>query len=177
MKNGIAEAIKSALIGDEALFDYIEDNKEEIISLNDDAIQKVVRDSLNVKVDIVSQDENEKGERRNLNFGHTIGHAIEKAAKLPHGEAVGIGMVVSARLSKRKGTLTEKDVKRIELLLSYFQLPIKYKGERSVIMDAVRKDKKREGENIHFVLLNGIGSSRIETISMDELQGVLFDLC
>ena len=177
LKNGIAEAIKSALIGDEALFDYIEDNKEEISSLNDDVIQKVVRDSLNVKVDIVSRDENEKGERRKLNFGHTIGHAIEKAAKIPHGEAVSIGMVVSARLSKRKGTLTEKDVKRIELLLSYFQLPIQYKGERSVIMDAVRKDKKREGNNIYFVLLNGIGSCRIETISMDELQEVLFDLC
>lgn len=176
LKNGIAEAIKSALLGDEALFDYIEGNNEEISSLNTDAIQKVVRDSLNVKIDIVSQDETEKGERRKLNFGHTIGHAVEKAAKIPHGEAVSIGMVVSARLSKRKGTLTEKDVKRIELLLSYFQLPIQYKNERSIIMDAVRKDKKREGDNIHFVLLNGIGSCRIETISMDELQEVLFDL-
>jgi 3-dehydroquinate synthase len=177
LKNGLAEAIKTALIADEALFGYIEDNKKEIVSLNDDAIQRVVSDSLNAKIGIVSRDETEKGERRKLNFGHTIGHAIERAARIPHGEAVSIGMVLSAGLSRKKGTLTEKDVKRIELLLSYFQLPTKYKGERSVVMDAVRKDKKREGENIHFVLLNGIGSSRIETISMDEIEEVFFDLC
>jgi len=177
LKNGIAEAIKSALVGDATLFSYIEDNKEEISLVNNDAIQRIVFDSLNVKIDIVSRDETEKGERRKLNFGHTIGHAIEKVVKIPHGEAISIGMVASARLSKRKGTLTEKDVKRIELLLSYLQLPIKYEAERSIIMDAVRKDKKREGENIHFVLLNGIRSSRIETISIDELQEVLFDLC
>jgi 3-dehydroquinate synthase len=177
LKNGLAEAIKSALIADEALFNYIEDNKKEISLLDNDAIQRIVFDSLNVKIDIVSRDETERGERRKLNFGHTIGHAIEKAVKIPHGEAISIGMVASARLSKRKGTLTDEDVKRIELLLSYFQLPVKFKAERSVIMDAVRKDKKREGENIYFVLLNGIGSSRIETISIDELQEVLFDLC
>ena len=177
LKNGIAEAIKSALVGDATLFSYIEDNKKEISLVNNDAIQRIVFDSLNVKIDIVSRDETEKGERRKLNFGHTIGHAIEKVVKIPHGEAISIGMVASARLSKRKGTLTEKDVKRIELLLSYLQLPIKYEAERSIIMDAVRKDKKREGDNIHFVLLNGIGSCRIETISIDELQGVFFDLC
>jgi 3-dehydroquinate synthase len=177
LKNGLAEAIKSALIGDETLFDYIENNGQKIFSLNDDAIQRVVHDSLNVKISIVSQDETEKGERRKLNFGHTIGHAIEKTTRCSHGEAVSVGMVIAAQLSERKGTLTGKDVKRIEALLSYFKLPVKLEGDREAIMDAIRKDKKREGEDIHFVLIDGIGKARIEKIKIRELQEVLFGLC
>jgi 3-dehydroquinate synthase len=177
LKNGLAEAIKSALIGDKTLFNYIENNGKEISSLNDDAIQKVVHDSLNLKISIVSQDETEKGERRKLNFGHTIGHAVEKTTGCSHGEAVSIGMVLSAKLSERKGALTKKDVERIEALLGYFELPVKFEGDREVIMDAIRKDKKREGEDIHFVLLDCIGKSRIERIKIDELREVLFDLC
>jgi 3-dehydroquinate synthase len=177
LKNGLAEAIKTALIGDKTLFDYIEGNRQGISVLNDDAIQRVVHDSLNVKISIVSRDETEKGERRKLNFGHTIGHAIEKTTKCGHGEAVSIGMVISAKLSEKKGTLTRKDVERIETLLSYFKLPMKLEGNQEAIMDAIRKDKKREGEDIHFVLLDGIGKARIEKIKMRELQEVLFDLC
>jgi 3-dehydroquinate synthase len=176
LKNGLAEAIKSALIGDETLFGYIEKNGQEISSLNDDAIQKVVYDSLNVKIGVVSRDETEKGERRKLNFGHTIGHAIEKTTGCSHGEAVSAGMVMAAKLSERKGTLTRKDVERIEALLGYFKLPVKCESDREAIMDAIRKDKKREGEGIHFVLLDGIGKARIEKINIHELQEVLFDL-
>ena len=177
LKNGLAEAIKSALIGDETLFSYIENNGQEISSLNDGAIQEVVHDSLTVKISIVSQDETEKGERRKLNFGHTIGHAIERTTGCSHGEAVSIGMVMSAKLSERKGALTKKDVERIEALLNYFGLPVKCEGDQGAIMDAIRKDKKRQGEDIHFVLLDGIGKARIEKIKIRDLQEVLFDLC
>jgi 3-dehydroquinate synthase len=177
LKNGIAEAIKSALIADEDIFDYIENNKEEICLLKNDAIQRIVFHSLNVKIDIVSRDETEKGERRKLNFGHTIGHAIEKTMGLHHGEAVSIGMVISARLSKKNGTLTEKDVQRIERLLSYFQLPTIFVNDQKAIIDVIRKDKKREGEEIYFVLLDGIGKARIEKMKIRKLQEVLFDLC
>jgi len=176
LKNGLAEAIKSALIGDEMFFNYIENNGKEISSLNDDAIQKVVHDSLNAKISIVSRDETEKGERRKLNFGHTIGHAVEKTTGCSHGEAVSIGMVMSAKLSERKGALTKKDVERIEALLNYFGLPVKCEGDQEAIMDAVRKDKKREGDDIHFVFLDCIGRSRIEKIKIDELREVLIDL-
>ncbi len=177
LKNGIAEAIKSALVGDATLFSYIEDNKKDISLLNNDVILRIVFDSLNVKVDVVSQDETEKGERRKLNLGHTIGHAIEKTMGFHHGEAVSIGIIVSARLSEKNGTLTKKDVKRIERLLSYFQLPIILEGDQKAIIDAIRKDKKREAEEIYFVLLDGIGRARIEKMKIKELQEVLFDLC
>jgi 3-dehydroquinate synthase len=177
LKNGLAEAIKSALIGDESLFEYIENNRQEISSLNDDAIKKVVYDSLNVKISIVSRDEIEKGERRKLNFGHTIGHAIEKTTGSSHGEAVSVGMVMSAKLSERKGALAKKDVERIEEILNYFKLPVRFEGDQEAIMDAIRKDKKREGEDINFVFLDGLGRSWIEKIKISEFQEALFDLC
>jgi len=177
LKNGIAEAIKSGLIGDKALFDYIESNGKKITLLDNDAIRKVILDSLNVKIDFVSRDEKEKGERRKLNFGHTIGHAIEKSRKLHHGEAVSIGMAVAARLSGKRGALTENETGRIERLLSNFQLPITCEGERKEIMEAVLKDKKREGEDINFVLLDGIGNSRVEKVKIKDIQEVFCDLC
>lgn len=177
LKNGLAEAIKAALIGDETLFEYIENNRQEIFSLNNEAIQKVVYGSLNVKISIVSRDETEKGERRKLNFGHTIGHAIEKTRGCSHGEAVSVGMVMSAKLSERKGVLAKKDVVRIEELLNYFKLPVRFEGDQEAIMDAIRKDKKREGEDIHFVFLDGLGRSGIEKIKIREFQEALFDLC
>lgn len=177
LKNGLAEAIKSALVGDAGLFDYIEKNGRKIVALNDGAIRKIVYDSLNVKIGIVSHDETETGERRKLNFGHTIGHAIEKTRKIGHGEAVSIGMVISARLSERKGTLTNQETRRIEALLDFFKLPVKLEGDKTAIVDAIHKDKKREGENIHFVLLEGIGRARMEKVKIDELREAFFDLC
>ncbi len=176
LKNGFAEAIKSSLIGDKSLFDYIEKNGQKISSLENKAIKKIVHDSLNVKMEIVSRDETEKGERRKLNFGHTIGHAIERTVGCSHGEAVSIGMVAAAKLSARKGMLTENKVKKIITLLDFFKLPVKPRGAQEAIMDAIRKDKKREGENIHFVLLDGIGKAQTEKISIDDLREVLFDL-
>lgn len=177
LKNGIAESIKSALAGDADLFDYIEENGRKIVALNDGAIRKVVNDSLNVKIRIVSRDENETGERRKLNLGHTVGHAIEKTQKRTHGEAVSIGIVVSAKLSEYKGIMTNQETKRIEALLGFFGLPVKLEGNKAAILDAIGKDKKREGENIHFVLLDGIGNARIEKVKIHELKEAILDLC
>ncbi|MBA4390865.1 MAG: 3-dehydroquinate synthase [Syntrophus sp. (in: bacteria)] len=176
LRNGIAEVIKSALISDSTLFEYIEKNCKVIISLNNDAVERIVGDSLKIKTDIVSRDEKESGERRKLNFGHTIGHAIEKAIGLRHGEAISIGMVLAAKLSEMRGTLAREDVLRIESLLTSFNLPTEIGSDRDAIMDAIRKDKKREGTDIHFVLLNGIGNAIIETIGITELEEAIFDL-
>lgn len=174
LKNGIAEVIKSALISDSDLFGYIENNSKAIISLNDDAIERIVSDSLKIKTNIVSRDEKESGERRKLNFGHTIGHAIEKTRVLRHGEAISIGMVLAAKISEMRGTLTREDVLRIESLLRSFQLPTEIESDKDALMDAIRKDKKREGRGIHFVLLNGIGNAIIEPIGITELEEAIF---
>jgi 3-dehydroquinate synthase len=130
-----------------------------------------------VKLAIVARDEQERGERRKLNFGHTLGHAVEKTFGLSHGEAVSIGMAMEARLSMLKGFLTSPDVVRIKRMLVSYGLPVAAQPDKEAIIDAVRKDKKREGEEIHCVLLNGIGEARIERVGIQELEEVFDDLC
>ena len=114
--------------------------------------------------------------RRKLNFGHTIGHAIEKVHGLSHGRAVSLGMVAASRLSCAMGLIAKKDVERIETLLAALGLPVAYELETGPVLDALGKDKKREGETIHFVLLEGIGKARTMPVTAGALAGVIDDL-
>ncbi|MBA4417831.1 MAG: 3-dehydroquinate synthase [Syntrophus sp. (in: bacteria)] len=177
LRNGFAEVIKQAAIGDRTFFSFLETEREKALALDGATIDEVVRASLAVKVRIVSADERETGERRKLNFGHTLGHALEKTMGIRHGEAVSIGMVAAARLSEAKGMVTKDDVARIERLLAHFGLPRTMIIDREAVIDAIKKDKKRVGEEIHFVLLEGIGNARVTAITIEELKGVLDDLC
>jgi 3-dehydroquinate synthase len=177
LRNGFAEAIKHALIADENLFGFLEKNTAEALSLQPEAIERAVYDSLVIKSAIVSRDETEKGERRKLNFGHTVGHAIEKVCNVRHGEAVSMGMAVAARLSLKKGLISEQDVERIEDLLTRFGLPLTTSAEADRLRDALGKDKKREADKVHVVLLDKIGQARVEPMDIHELYEVIDDLC
>lgn len=177
LRNGFAEVIKHSLIADDRLFSFLETNADEALALHPDAIERVVFDSLIIKSGIVSRDETEKGERRKLNFGHTVGHALEKVCGLRHGEAVSVGMLVAARLSLRKGLLSEDDVQRIQRLLVTFDLPVGVRADAILIQEALWKDKKREDGHIHVVLLDGIGKARVEPLAMNELNEAIDDLC
>lgn len=170
---GFAEIVKHAAIEDASLFDYLEKNHERALSLDSEVIEKLVYDSVLIKSGVVSRDETEKGERKKLNFGHTFGHAIEKTARLPHGEAVSLGMVLAASLSVKKGLLSQKDADRITRLLAAYKLPTRINWERSSIVDALKRDKKRKGESIQFVLLEAIGRSVIVDIPIDELDQIM----
>ncbi|HSO19502.1 MAG TPA: 3-dehydroquinate synthase, partial [Desulfosarcina sp.] len=110
------------------------------------------------------------GERRKLNFGHTFGHAIEKLTGIPHGEAVGAGMVLAAKLSVEKGLLHLREARRLERIIHSYGLPVRPPVDAQTMIAAVRKDKKRDGARIHFVFLDGLGSARVETVSFEELQ-------
>ena len=176
LKNGFAEAIKTAAIGDAHLFSFLETAWKGALSLEGDVIERIVYDCLTVKSRIVSFDEREKGERRKLNFGHTVGHALEKVNHLRHGEAVSLGMVAAAKVSVRRGLLTQNDLERIEGLLGRFDLPVKTHVNADLVRDALRKDKKREDEEIYFVLLDGIGNARVAPVGIDELDEVFNDL-
>ncbi len=169
--------IKHSLIADDRLFSFLETSADEALALHPDAIERVVYDSLVIKSSIVSRDETERGERRTLNFGHTVGHAIEKVCGLRHGEAVSVGMLVASRLSLRKGLLSEDDVRRIERLLVTFELPVGVRANATPIQEALWKDKKREDGRIHVVLLDGIGRARVEPLAMNELNEAIDDLC
>ena len=175
--NGFAEVIKHAAIADNSLFTFLEAHVEEALSLDSAVTGRIVHDCLRIKGGIVAGDEREKGERRKLNFGHTLGHAFEKVLHLRHGEAVSLGMAAAARLSAARGLLPYEDVDRLERLLVRFGLPIRARSDGDLIWDALIKDKKRDHGQIHFVLLDAIGSARVLPVGNDELKGVLHDLC
>jgi 3-dehydroquinate synthase len=166
---GFAEIVKHAVIADAEMFTYLEKNWPQALELDRNVIEKLVHNSIVIKAGIVNRDETEKGERRILNFGHTIGHAIEKTVGLPHGEAVGIGMVAASHIAVRCGLLSETDAARITDLLSYFQLPTRYVGHRESLLSAMKKDKKREGSEIQFVLPQGIGKAIVKPLSVEQI--------
>jgi 3-dehydroquinate synthase len=170
---GLAEIVKHAAIADADLFGYLEKHAEDILALDRQAIEKLVRVSVRIKSSIVSRDETEKGERRLLNFGHTFGHAIEKVTGVTHGEAVSTGMVMASALSVKKGLLSAEDDQRLRAVLKNLRLPTRLEAQPQKIMDAITKDKKRAGNRIHFILLDGIGNARVDQLTLEELKGVL----
>lgn len=168
--NGFAEIIKHAAIYDYKLFRFLEDNCKKALALERDTIAKLVYDSVKIKAAVVSRDEKEKGERRKLNFGHTFGHAYEKAKGILHGEAVSAGMVAACKISVNKGFLKDEDLERIKRLIKLYGLPVELPCDRAEVFDAIKKDKKRNDVSLHFVLLSGIGSSVVKEIPISELE-------
>lgn len=173
---GAAEIIKHALIGDAGLFAALERRAADLLALDREMVEEAVTASAALKSGIVGQDEKEAGERRKLNFGHTLAHALEKTAGLGHGEAVGQGMAFAARVSAARGLLSEDEARRIVALLRRFGLPVDLPAAAGPLVEAVGKDKKREGDVLHFVLLRSIGQAVVEKIPARELEGYIHDL-
>ena len=173
ISSGLAEIVKHGAIADAKLFAYLEQHAEDILALDSQVIEKLVLASVRIKSTLVNRDETEKGERRLLNFGHTFGHAIEKVTGISHGEAVSRGMAIAAALSVKKGLLAKKEHKRLGALLNNLKLPTYFGPETKAVVNAIGKDKKREGNWIHFVLLNGIGSAIVDKITLEELEDAI----
>ena len=167
--NGMAEIAKHAMIADATMFAFMEANAERAMALDPPVIERLVRDSVRIKAAVVGRDERETGERRTLNFGHTFGHALEKVGRFSHGEAVAIGMALAAAISVRRGRLSAAAHDRIVRLLKRLQLPCAASIDLHRLADAVRKDKKRAGDTIRYVLLDDIGRAAVEEIGIDEL--------
>lgn len=166
VRSGLAEVIKYGVIKDPQLFAYLEKNYQDIFSLKLSALEYIVWRCSYIKARIVEQDECEtKGIRTILNFGHTLGHAIEAAGNYKsynHGEAVALGMLLACELSKKLGLLTEKVSARIENLIQVIGLPQRIeKISLSDIIDAYYRDKKFIGPKNRFVLLEDIGLTKI----------------
>lgn len=170
ISNGFAEIVKHALICDEALFEFIENNQEKALSLDYETIYKLVADCVRIKSGVVQRDEKESGERRKLNFGHTIGHAIEKIERTGHGRAVSIGMAAAARFSEQRRLISETEVSRIISLLRRLNLPTGFNYSAKAIMDAAGKDKKKQGQELYYIFLKKIGKAMVEKISYDEFN-------
>ncbi len=133
-------------------------------------MRHLVHQSVLIKAAVVNQDEQEAGERRKLNFGHTLGHAFEKTLAISHGAAVSAGMVMAAELSQRKGLLSAQACARLRSLLERLHLPVDLPFDRREVFSALKKDKKRDQEQMHFVLLDGIGKAVVAPIAIAELE-------
>ena len=174
---GAAEIVKHALIGDPEMFAYLEENGHRLLALERDAVEEVVGRSAALKIKIVSVDERETDERRKLNFGHTLAHALEKTAGISHGEAVGMGMMFATRISLARGLLSGAVERRIEALIRGLGLPADIPAAAGPLLETVWKDKKREAGALRFVLLEDIGKPVITKLDRKELERYLHDLC
>ncbi len=173
--NGMAEVIKHALIKDINQFSHLEEYSVPILVKDRNEMEYLITHSARIKSEIVELDEMEHGERRKLNLGHTWGHAVEKVARIPHGEAVSVGLAFSARLSVKKGLLKIEEKNRILNLLRSYELPVNNQADPADVLDALIKDKKREGRSVHFILMNGIGDVVVESIDIDELKSFIIN--
>ena len=169
--SGFAEAMKSALIADARYYEWLVANMYEICDREPEAMAELVRRSCEIKRRIVEKDPEEKGERALLNFGHTIGHAIEKLKNftLLHGECVALGCVAAAYISWERGLLSEEEFYEIRDMNVGFGLPISFDGLSSEeIVKATKKDKKMNGGRVRFILLKKIGKAYIDQGVTDE---------
>jgi 3-dehydroquinate synthase len=175
--SGIAEVIKYGAIRDAEFLPFLREHMEGILSQDVKVLEEVVVRSVRAKVEIVEQDEKEAGLRSLLNFGHTIGHAVERDRKILHGEAVAVGMSLAARLSVKLGHLKEKEAAFLEELIASAGLPVEMGLDPDRIFANIRKDKKKSSDALRFVLLEGLGKAVIRPIPLEELKSMLHDLC
>ena len=174
--NGFAEIIKYACIMDAELFDFLEKNKEKALSRDVTVLEYLVEKSVAAKTKVVLEDELETGPRRWLNFGHTLGHAVEKLEHIAHGKAVAIGMVAAARFSEKLMNYPADQTIRLIKLISDYQLPVAFTSDKEAVFDIFKLDKKREKDVIHFVLLEQTGKATTMPIPIAELKLLLQEL-
>lgn len=177
-KNGLAEIIKYAAIDDEKMFRLLEENMEAIKENDQTLLLKIIENCCRIKKSIVEIDEKELGLRRILNFGHTIGHAIETQSnyEISHGQAVAMGMIAASRISVNTGHLDAASQKRLESLIIRADLPGRIPEEISTagIISRIKLDKKKKGETVHFILLKKIGMPFVDGgVSMDVVNDVI----
>jgi 3-dehydroquinate synthase len=160
LRAGIYESIKAGLIRDASLFRFIESHREDLDRGDARSLEKMVATSIKIKADVVSEDERELGVRMILNFGHTLGHAIEASSSyraLLHGEAVAWGMIAALQISRSRKLITQDMACRIETLIRALEPPPMPPVSASRLLHAASGDKKNRGGVRRFVLLDGLG--------------------
>lgn len=171
---GLAEVIKTAILGDAELFALLEQSSFEELRQGGEKLQQIIYRSVAVKASVVAEDEREGGRRRILNLGHTLAHAIEKSTpKLSHGEAVAVGLYHITRSAQRENIIAEGDAARIFAVLEQYGFDCTLPAERKELLKAVEGDKKRKGDSIHLILPTSIGSVEDRVVSYKDLEVVL----
>ena len=165
--SGMGEIIKHGLIKDSAYFDWLIENHDRILARDKDVLMEMIRVSCNIKRVVVENDPTEKGDRALLNFGHTLGHAIERYLdlKLSHGACVGIGCCLASVISYNRGDITEAELHKIIHPFDMFGFPTlkDYPVDADAVIEYTKNDKKMVGDKIKFILLHTIGDAYINT--------------
>jgi len=177
--DGLAEIIKHGIILDEKFFGYLEQNLDKAKDFDDSTLEKIVSRSVEIKAGVVEKDELDLGLRNILNYGHTVGHAIESVSGLTiwHGEAVAIGMITEARISNRLGKLGSSQVNRLQKVIGKAGLPTQIPDLRTEeLIQAMKHDKKITGGRLKFILPSRIGEVFItDEVSQAAVEEVLLD--
>ena len=172
-RTGLAEIIKAAVIADAELFDMLEQTDFSTLQRDTERLSEMVYRAIKVKADIVERDERESGDRRLLNLGHTLAHAIEKSStKMNHGEAVAVGLALIAEVATSRDMLAVADKERIVALLERAGFMLDAPVEIRTLLKAVAKDKKAEGSDIHIVFPLGVGRCTVEKMPVEEFKSL-----
>lgn len=167
--DGMAEVIKYGVIFDKAFFEFLRDNEAK------DNLEYVITRCVELKRDIVNADEKEKGVRALLNFGHTVGHAIEKCSgyKIPHGSAVAVGMIIISRAAYKCSFCNENYADIIASLNKKYSLPVSTDFSASELSSAAMADKKRAGDKIKLIIPEALGNCVIKSVPTSELEKII----
>lgn len=177
LRNGSAEIIKHGLIYSSEYYKRVKLPERYLANYQSGEFLKIIQDSIAIKLHFVADDEADKGKRRYLNFGHTLGHVVEKLWNLPHGDAVVWGMVQALKLSYSSGLLPLKQYEELatdlESLNVVKQLGLKLEWHK--LANSLLSDKKRDGEGITFILLQEVGSPVVKELSLEFIRQVIID--
>lgn len=177
---GMGEIIKHGLIRDASYYRMLEEKMNQIMMRDLDVCREMIAASCNIKRKVVENDPREKGERALLNFGHTLGHAVEKVCnfRLLHGECVALGCVAASWISWQRGLISEADYRNIRSVIASAELPVQIDQINvSEVMEAIRHDKKMEAGKIKFILLREIGNAFVDrSVSMEEMEQALLQI-
>lgn len=169
--NGFAEIIKHAAIKDAAMFKLLEQHKLADFQKDTSLLNKLIQRNALLKSKVVAEDEFEQGERKLLNFGHTLGHAIENDYQLPHGFAVSIGMVVASHISEQYTSFDATE--KLVAVIKKYGLPTFLKFNAGKALQNMMADKKRIKKEIHYVLLEKIGKAKIQPLTIEEIELII----
>jgi len=172
--NGFAEVIKHACIKDAVMFKQLEETKIATFQKDLTAVAKLIQRNALLKTKVVLDDEYERGERKLLNFGHTIGHAVENLYQIPHGHAVSIGMGAACKISEQITGFKQSE--RVVQVLKQYGLPPQFAFDKEETFRLLKSDKKKDNQAINYVLLDKIGKSAIVSLPFSKIQALINDL-
>jgi 3-dehydroquinate synthase len=170
-ENGFAEIIKHACIKDAAMFKELEASSFKTYRNRKTSVCELIKRNTIIKTNVVQQDEFEKGERRLLNFGHTLGHALENQYELSHGQAISVGMTYACHVSEQLNGFSETG--RVVRVLEKYNLPTYAEFDKQKVFNVLKMDKKRERNEMNYVLLEKVGKGTVKSIPINQLEKII----